>query len=73
RELAERLATASTESRPLLASGDAAGRLEMLLRQRHEHYASAHLRLDTEGKSVSGVVAELLDRLRTHVDLRNDR
>ncbi|MGB9887032.1 MAG: shikimate kinase [Moorellales bacterium] len=52
--------------RPLLASGSARERIRELLAAREPYYrALAHFRVDTSGRSVEEVVAEILARLET--------
>lgn len=46
--------------RPLLAGGDAAKRAATLLDEREQYYADADIRIDTNGKSVEDVAAEIL-------------
>ena len=50
--------------RPLLAGDDAAKRAEALLNEREQFYADADIRIDTDGKSVEDVAAEILCRLK---------
>ena len=46
--------------RPLLAGDDAAKRAESLMELRKQFYADADIRIDTDGKSVEDVAAEIL-------------
>jgi shikimate kinase len=50
--------------RPLLAGDDALQRAEMLMIEREQFYADADIRIDTDGKSVEDVAAEILCRLK---------
>jgi len=50
--------------RPLLAGEDAAKRAEALMSEREQFYADADIRIDTDGKSVEDVAAEILCRLK---------
>ncbi|NTV48372.1 MAG: shikimate kinase [Geobacteraceae bacterium] len=50
--------------RPLLAGDDAAKRAETLMNEREQFYADADIRIDTDGKSVEDVAAEILCRLK---------
>lgn len=51
--------------RPLLQEGRSAERLAVLLAEREAMYADADLRIDTTGKSVEDVVAEIVSFLET--------
>ncbi|MDD2310704.1 MAG: shikimate kinase [Desulfuromonadaceae bacterium] len=50
--------------RPLLAGGDAAKRAASLMDEREQYYADADIRIDTDGKSVEDVAAEILCSLK---------
>jgi shikimate kinase len=50
--------------RPLLAGEDAAKRAKTLMDEREQFYADADIRIDTGGKSVEDVAAEILCRLK---------
>ena len=50
--------------RPLLNGNDAANSAITLMKQREQFYADADIRIDTDGKSVEDVAAEILCRLR---------
>jgi shikimate kinase len=50
--------------RPLLAGGDAAKRAAMLMDEREQYYADSDIRIDTDGKSVEDVAAEILCSLK---------
>jgi len=50
--------------RPLLAGEDAAKRAKALMDEREQFYADADIRIDTDGKSVEDVAAEILCRLK---------
>ena len=50
--------------RPLLAGKDAAKRAKALIDEREQYYADADIRIDTDGKSVEDVAAEILCRLK---------
>ena len=50
--------------RPLLAGEDAAERATTLMNEREQFYADAAIRIDTDGKSVEDVAAEILCRLK---------
>jgi shikimate kinase len=50
--------------RPLLAGKDAAKRAKALMDEREQYYADADIRIDTDGKSVEDVAAEILCRLK---------
>jgi shikimate kinase len=50
--------------RPLLAGEDAAKRATALMNEREQFYADADIRIDTDGKSVEDVAAEILCRLK---------
>ncbi|MDD2367304.1 MAG: shikimate kinase [Desulfuromonadaceae bacterium] len=50
--------------RPLLAVDDASERARTLINQREQFYADADIRIDTDGKSVEDVAAEILCRLK---------
>ncbi|MDD2898121.1 MAG: shikimate kinase [Desulfuromonadaceae bacterium] len=52
------------KSRPLLAGEDAAKRADALIHEREQFYADADIRIDTDGKSVEDVAAEILCRLK---------
>jgi len=58
----ERLAGAA--DRPLYAGDDPAERAKALLEQREQFYNDADIRIDTDGKSVEDVAAEILGYLR---------
>ena len=63
-ELASRLVR--DDSRPLLAGGDKTATLERLGAQREPAYeAAAHVRVDTEGRSVDDVAAAVVEEYRT--------
>ena len=62
-EIAARLA--SDTERPLLREGRSPERLAALLAEREPMYADADLRIDTTGKSVEDVVAEIACFLET--------
>ncbi len=51
-------------NRPLLAGDDASTRAEALMDEREQFYAAADIRIDTDGKSVEDVAAEILCRLK---------
>lgn len=46
--------------RPLLAGDDAANRAKLLMDERKQFYEDADIRIDTDGKSVEDVAAEIL-------------
>lgn len=50
--------------RPLLAGEDAAQRAKTLMDEREQFYEDADIRIDTGGKSVEDVAAEILCRLK---------
>ena len=50
--------------RPLLAGEDADKRVKTLMDEREQFYADADIRIDTDGKSVEDVAAEILCRLK---------
>jgi len=50
--------------RPLLVGEDAAQRAKTLMNEREQFYADADIRIDTDGKSVEDVAAEILCRLK---------
>jgi shikimate kinase len=50
--------------RPLLTGEDAAKRAKILMNEREQFYADADIRIDTDGKSVEDVSAEILCRLK---------
>ena len=50
--------------RPLLAGEDAEERATTLMNGREQFYADADIRIDTDGKSVEDVAAEILYRLK---------
>ncbi|OGT98428.1 MAG: shikimate kinase [Geobacteraceae bacterium GWB2_52_12] len=50
--------------RPLLAGDDAAERAQRLMSEREQFYSDADIRIDTDGKSVEDVAAEILCRLK---------
>jgi shikimate kinase len=50
--------------RPLLTGEDAAKRAKALMDEREQFYADADIRIDTDGKSVEDVAAEILCRLK---------
>ncbi|GFE60857.1 shikimate kinase [Geobacter sp. AOG2] len=58
----ERLSGAT--DRPLYAGDDPATRAKTLLEQREQFYNDADIRIDTDGKSVEDVAAEILGYLR---------
>lgn len=54
--------------RPLFAGSDAPNRVKLLMDERKQFYADADIRIDTDGKSVEDVAAEILrfvEELRT--------
>ncbi len=51
-------------NRPLLSGEDAAIRAEVLMNEREQFYADADIRIDTDGKSVEDVAAEILCSLK---------
>lgn len=51
---------AAGQSRPLLAGGDAVARVRALLAARLPHYAALPLHVDTNGRTVSEVAAEVI-------------
>ena len=61
--LPSRLRCEQTEVRPLLGSQDVAARLAQLLEQRREHYAQAHLHVDTTDRTTDDVVRAILGHL----------
>jgi len=50
--------------RPLMAGGDAAKRAATLMDEREQYYDDADIRIDTDGKSVEDVAAEILCSLK---------
>lgn len=46
--------------RPLLAGDDAANRAKLLMEERQQFYLDSDIRIDTDGKSVEDVAAEIL-------------
>ncbi|MDD2581979.1 MAG: shikimate kinase [Desulfuromonadaceae bacterium] len=50
--------------RPLLAGNDSGERTKTLMDEREQFYADADIRIDTDGKSVEDVAAEILRRLK---------
>ena len=50
--------------RPLLACSDVAERAQKLMIEREQFYVDADIRIDTDGKSVEDVAAEILCRLK---------
>ena len=52
------------ESRPLLRGNDKRRRIEELLGRRRERYAEAHLRVDTDGRTVDQVVEEIVTAIK---------
>jgi shikimate kinase len=60
-------------SRPLLAGEDAEKRAQSLLDEREQFYADADIRIDTDGKSVEDVAAEILCSLKGILSERADR
>ncbi|MDD2271811.1 MAG: shikimate kinase [Desulfuromonadaceae bacterium] len=50
--------------RPLLVGDDADKRAKALMDEREQFYADADIRIDTDGKSVEDVAAEILCRLK---------
>jgi len=61
-QLLERLSGAT--DRPLYAGEDAAERMDKLMAEREQFYRVAHIRIDTDGKSVEDVAAEILRFLK---------
>ena len=59
--------------RPLLAGEDAAKRAKTLMDEREQFYADADIRIDTDGKSVEDVAAEILCRLKGLLSERSVR
>jgi shikimate kinase len=57
----ERLSGAT--NRPLYAGYDPAKRAKALMEQREQFYNDADIRIDTDGKSVEDVAAEILEYL----------
>jgi shikimate kinase len=47
-------------NRPLFAGRDSADRVKLLMEEREHFYADADIRIDTDGKSVEDVAAEIL-------------
>ena len=60
--ISERLLGAT--NRPLYAGDDPAKRAKALLAEREQFYNDADIRIDTDGKSVEDVAAEILEYLR---------
>jgi shikimate kinase len=60
--IVERLSGAA--DRPLYAGDDPARRAKALLEQREQFYNDADIRIDTDGKSVEDVAAEIIGHLR---------
>lgn len=52
-------------NRPLYAGNDPAKRAKALMEQREQFYNDADIRIDTDGKSVEDVAAEILEYLRS--------
>lgn len=52
------------DNRPLFAGNSAAERAETLMNDREQFYADADIRIDTDGKSVEDVAAEIQCRLK---------
>jgi shikimate kinase len=50
----------SGKQRPLLVTTDKAQRINELLKQRKEHYANAHIQIDTSDLTVDEVVGKIL-------------
>jgi shikimate kinase len=48
------------EDRPLFSGADAANRAKLLMDERKQFYEDADIRIDTDGKSVEDVAAEIL-------------
>jgi len=61
-QVMERLAGAT--DRPLFAGNDAAEAVAALMAEREQFYAAADIRIDTNGKSVEDVTAEILRFLK---------
>lgn len=61
-QVVERLKGCS--DRPLLAGDDSGERTKALMDEREQFYADADIRIDTDGKSVEDVAAEILRRLK---------
>ena len=61
--IVERLS--GTTNRPLYAGNDPAKRAKALMEQREQFYNDADIRIDTDGKSVEDVAAEILGYLRS--------
>ena len=57
-----------SSDRPLLAGEDAANRAATLMSDREQFYADADIRIDTDGKSVEDVAAEILCRLKGRLE-----
>lgn len=55
---------AGCNDRPLLAGDQVEERVRTLMESRQQFYADAHIRIDTNGKSVEDVAAEVLCRLK---------
>jgi len=53
-----------TNDRPLLVGSDAESKADSLLQEREIWYADADIRIDTNGKTVEDVVAEILNFLK---------
>jgi shikimate kinase len=62
-----------TADRPLFAGDNAANSLKLLMDGREQFYADADIRIDTDGKSVEDVVAEILSFWRHYTRERSDR
>ncbi len=52
------------KDRPLYAGHDPQARIKALMAAREQFYADADIRIDTNGKSVEDVAAEIIDKLR---------
>lgn len=50
--------------RPLYSGQDPVGRARQLMESREQFYSDADIRIDTNGKSVEDVAAEILDKLK---------
>lgn len=59
--------------RPLLAGEDAESRAKALMNEREQFYADADIRIDTDGKSVEDVAAEILCRFKGFLSERTVR
>jgi XRE family aerobic/anaerobic benzoate catabolism transcriptional regulator len=61
---------AQGDFRPMQGNEDAMEDLKRILREREPEYRTAHLELDTSGKTVEACLQELHEHARNHLEWR---